>query len=746
MTAYHVHGNKKKKIKTFLFSFCVKEVNSMKKITKIIPIISMIVMSILILIYLDFNESKRYLKFKNYNVETISIHYDENTENFKETIQNIFSIAKKNNIILAKSNVDHKVKNGNSVYILLDDLEQLKKLLGDNFKIDYFNNEMTSKGFISTYKNSEENQIGLIKDLFGDHFYSYYLMDQIFENKDSLVGTYHVFYKDFQDYSNFINSVNEFVGYDVHSVLLYSTIQRDIFILIVGSFIFLFLFYFIFQVYECYNNSNKIGSMNLLGFDTFKMGIVMTRKSVKANLLAMFAILILSLCIVKNLMIRHFVLIIIVNLVIILITYLINCLSCKIINKSHKSVNILKKDNVAFKISKISYCFKSIMIIMVIIFSMLVFKNVDDLSGKLKNYKNSKNLLDYGVFDSFIAGQSELYYYDNQNQLYLDIVNNFETIYAQFYDYSQITSSDWDSINQAEKSGTNFIYDSVDKNYLRKEKFILYDMNGKKVEIDSIESICFLFPMSKRDYIKPFEKFNEELDDYYRKYNKNYKFTAYLYDDRKVDTYSVDYKYVENPILRVVDNVLPAQNFLDGISMDFFGTGMSTGLKIKLVDNDKKETLNLLQKYIEKNELTNLLDQSNFISYREYFNDEILASKLILLFIGTGISITIIVYILISSQLLKLFISNQKQRVAVKKLLGFDNNLIFNQLFQKNLKNMLISIIIALLILILLKQLNIFFIFIVFGLLILDFFMILLNIQMTKLSTIYLVLKGGNYD
>lgn len=198
-------------------------------------------------------------------------------------------------------------------------------------------------------------------------------------------------------------------------------------------------------------------------------------------------------------------------------------------------------------------------------------------------------------------------------------------------------------------------------------------------------------------------------------------------------------------ILRVIDDSINLE-FLNSLAIQFFGYGTGTGLKIKLIDNDAEKTRNTIMGYIEEAGMSSLFSSEDILTYREYFNDEILASRLLVSSTIITIVLLLIVYTLISSQILKLYIKSQKQRILVKKLLGFDNNVIFTQIFKRSLNNSLIAIIISLLILALLKQVGIVFFIVAPLILIFDFIVITICIRSTKLSKIYLDLKGGNYD
>ena len=238
-----------------MFLIGVKYVN---KVTKIISVVIIFMISLLLLLFMDFYEASSYLKFKNFQIENMSIKYDSNNENSADIVNTIQLIARKHNVILMKSNVDGKKENATKVYVSLENIEELYQLLEKNFQIKTMNAEKNNSSFISTFDQNSSNQIGLIKDLFGDHFYTYYLMDEMIEKNDSLFGNYTILYTDFQDYSNFINEMNELLGYNTYSSAFSSNIHNYILILIIGSSIFLLLFYFIFQVYEYYNHSKKL--------------------------------------------------------------------------------------------------------------------------------------------------------------------------------------------------------------------------------------------------------------------------------------------------------------------------------------------------------------------------------------------------------------------------------------------------------------------------------------------------------
>lgn len=721
---------------------------NMKKMTKIIPVLSIVIISLLVLVYLDFKEASKYLKIDQYKREMMTLRYEDCADNVVTIVNQMQELAKKHHVILGKTLLDSDKKQGQKVYLSLDTMEELKQFLKKNFKTEFYHQKATSNSFIATYQSDDQNQIGMIKDLFGDHAYRYYLMNQIKEDKSSLLGHYYIFYQNDQDYEQFVSEVNSLVGSDTKSDVFFTDTGNAAIVVIIGCLIFLLLFYFIFQVYEYYNHSQKIGCMKLLGFDLKKINKNMIAKNMKLYLLSIPVIEFILFCLIKNMTWYHLLVITLVNLGVIAFTYLVSMWSCKIINKSYQTTNILKKQNTTLKISKVSYRVKIIMIVIMICSSVFALENADGLFESLKAYHQSKKLFDYGVLSSVAGDQPELFDYENHQKLYHNIKNNFETFYAQFQDYSQMTNQDWENMKLAEEEGTFFSYDSVDQNYLEKEKIKVYDLNGKQVKIDTIEGVYFLFPKSKKKYIKPFEKYVEEEFEQYRKFDQNAHFQAYLYDDQKIDTYSVnvDYKYIESPILRVIDDSIDSSYINDSLGVSTFGNGINTGLKIKLIDGDKEKTWNQLQKYIDEAGYANFLSQSSFVAYQDFFNDEILMRQVVLGVISTIIFVTFIVYTLISFQLLKLYIKGQRQTVGVKKLLGFENKRIFSPVLKKNLSSSMIAIMLSFFILLAIKKLNIVFVILSLVLFVIDYLITIIAIKTTKQSNLSLDLKGGNYD
>ena len=86
----------------------------------------------------------------------------------------------------------------------------------------------------------------------------------------------------------------------------------------------------------------------------------------------------------------------------------------------------------------------------------------------------------------------------------------------------------------------------MDRNYLIKENVEILDNDGVIQNINEINEMFFLLPLSKKHLT---EKFNL----FYKKNDKlNLDYSIYYYKDRTFDTYQLDLKNkkVSNPIIR----------------------------------------------------------------------------------------------------------------------------------------------------------------------------------------------------
>ena len=365
---------------------------------------------------------------------------------------------------------------------------------------------------------------------------------------------------------------------------------------------------------------------------------------------------------------------------------------------------------------------------MMIIGISLLSSSIFSLNSSLKVYNNSKKLLDYGIIKDFNADSQDIFNYDKQSNLYTILYNDkrLSMFYSQFSDYVKPTDDEEaQRIKDWEASGTYFEYASVDRNYLKKENIKIYDLNNNPVNIDDINGVFFLFAKSEKNIISKFEN---------------------LYDDQSFDTYrlDLDIKYVKNPRLRVVDDSIKIPYLESSRGISVFGNSLTTGLKIK-IDNDN--TIDYVMEDVNKAGLSDLIGKSNFLTFKEYFNDEIQRAKTIMISVCIGIILVTLVYFIIAMEVFSLYVKSEQQTVIVKYLLGFNKQDIFKPIIKKNLLYTVIAFIISLLILLLLNIFNIIlFIVSVIAFLIIDSLISIIIIKKYKFNKVYIDLKGGEND
>ena len=273
----------------------------MKKLTKIIPIFCIFITTILSIVFLDINESKEYLQLSGYQKDYISIKYNENTKITNDAIKNILLLAKKNNVILGKSNISSNENSARNIYLSFDTKKELLKFMSKIFNLKLTNNiSDDTNAFISTYIQDNNNLVAIIPDFLNNNLYNYYTFNNLFENNGNLYGEYIVYYNNYNDYSNFYNDVKQFLQQDIYSFARFNNSHQVLLIILIASIFIIMLFYFVFQTYEVYYSSKDIACMRLLGLDKYKISHIMMKKRIKIYLYIILFLLIFSLLFLKN--------------------------------------------------------------------------------------------------------------------------------------------------------------------------------------------------------------------------------------------------------------------------------------------------------------------------------------------------------------------------------------------------------------------------------------------------------------
>ena len=718
----------------------------MKFITKIIPIVGIIVTTLILLIFIDTKEYQKYDQLDGYQSESFSIEYDSNKENLANLVKAISEIARQNNVILSKNNNEN-------IYYSFATIDELVNVLSNNFDVEVYDIDYEVDSFIATYKTDDNKQIGYIKDFLADNKITYYLLDTLIEDNGILHDTYQVFYKSESDYTNFINAVKTNIGYDFTSAFVTQTDNvEDLFlILILIVLILISLFYYTFEIYRLYYSSKKIGCMKLLGFDKLKITNVMVKSSFLVYLIAVLIIFILLLIFAKNITLSYLALIFLFDMIILLFTYYVSFTCVKIILNSYQTSGIIKNQNLASKIAKISNKIKFIVTILLIGFISFLFYTADSIFNTMEVYNHSQNMLGYGVIDSVSTmvagdlskGHTKLYQllYDDSRLEILEV--DFGRFFTTDEEYQEI-------INQNIQNNVSLYYGDVNKNYLKKENILVYDDNNNLVNIDNIEDFSFIIPKSKKEIMLNLINihFQEVKTDCSN--NPYEKSKIYYYDDQEIDTYrlNLNEKYIDSPAIRVIGRNIFGSS-IDSLNacgyVSIYGQGIDdTGLKIKIVDT-LENTNDILEEYFKEAGVYGIIDRSNFISFDNYFSGQISTVSLVFSIVITSVILIGGTYTLISLQVITLYLKSEKQKVIVKRLLGFSKRDIFNKIINKNIIINIICFIISFILLIIIGKLDYeVFIISIILFMIVDIILLLLSIRFSGFSRIFEQLKGGN--
>ena len=719
----------------------------MHKISKIVPILCIIVITILMIVFLDLSGSRKYIQLKDYNIDYFYISYDSHLTT--DSLLEIKRIAEENNVVFGKNIIEGKKR---KIYLSVDNSEELLNFMDKIFNLKV--TKLSENGFISTKKTLEQNQIAYIPDLLNNDDYNYYSFSNYLNSDNQIFGSYIIYCQQKNNCDDFKKAISDvIVQNNVDINIKFNNSQNYVLIvLLICSFILLNL-YFIFQIFDTYKNSKKIGCMRMLGFSDTKILNKLSLKKLYIYLLFIFAFIFLPMIIlIENITVYELFIIIFVDVIAIFITYGLNYLSVKLIFNNYSIIGILKEKNISQKIKKLNDIFKIFIVVTMVIGIFLFLSLFSSFRNSLFVYNNSEDILNYMIIDS-VDGEFAFSEENNikSSTFYKLLLNDpkIKTFYAYFPAYINIDDQELDDILVAEKSGTFYRYGTVDRNYLLMENIDVYTIDDVKVSYDELPNNFFLFPKSKLKIIDDFEKFyNEEIYPNYINCNLDIPFIAYIYKDQSINSYTIyiDEKYIESPIIRVANEEIYMLSIINNDGLSLFGNGLMTGLKIE-VDDNKEITYRTVEKYIKEAKLDMNLSSSNFLYYKDYFNNEILISKVITVCISIFIFAISIVYLLMTIQSIYLFINSYKQEITIKRFLGFESVKIFNKEIKNRIISHIISFCLAFIILLILNVGSLFSIFFVFLILaVIDTIITMIIINKAIQKTILKQIKGGNYD
>lgn len=659
----------------------------MKKIIKVFPIFVLLILSIFVVLIEDMQEKENYKNIQSLQSVGFTISND-NDDITSIEINELYDIAKEYNVYLVKTLYN---ENTNSVdnYITADNIV---KLLSKQLSIS--DEDTVANDSITTLKNDDSSSYYL-PDFLNNDRYRFFPIEELENQKMYSYGSYTLYYQNEIDCRDFLSKAelilntpqdmlqNEFWGqFDEHTDILLSAM--------IASLFFFSLFYFVIVLFLLYRESKQIGVLQLLGFSNTDILTIMNKNYILSLIICSLIICFVSL-LLPNAKFELFIKLFGSNLILIVITVIISYIALLVVNRFTDLSNILKKQTLVKTIGNVCLISKFIMVLGLILFSIAMIPMIQESLHTTRVLSENKILMDYAVFPRIRVENSEYDDTEKYIKFYQEVVNrNIDHIYVRFDDYLETDKEIITDLKNSEDNGTSFRVASVDKNYLKQYNLTYYDSNNKQVDIQLINQEFYLIPKSR---INLTSAFKENVIKKYNRYQIDNPVMIYFYDDYTFDTYDSEkgIDKVASPIMRVIHESNPYTYIENSYGVDIAGTRMNTGLKFNISKNNNFYQ-SVLKECLEDTGLDKVLVEENFISYKNYYADEITkARKVNTIFAATAI-VGGGIYIILILQTFILFVEAKKNEVLVKSILGFKRRDIFRDVIDWNIGVTLIPI------------------------------------------------------
>ncbi len=712
----------------------------MKRLIRIFPIVILVFLSFFLININDMMQKELYKEIDSY--EMLGFRIPENIESINNSdIEDVYEAAIRNDIVLSKSIYNEK-RDSIDNYIITDNMIEL---FSKQFNIEKneINNNYKS---IVTFKTNDRVSYYL-NDFLNNDRYAYYSIEEMKNQNIYPYGDYSLYYQNDTNYRKFLKESEEIlnVSKDMLCISNWGIMKENVEILLnamIFCIIFFILFYFILILFILYRDSKKIGVLSLLGFRNKDIMCVMNNKYLRFLFLFSILFIVILMLILPNTTFSFLINLTSMYTVVIIITILISyaglfCI-CKLIDLS----NMLKKKSIVKIISNICLFAKFIMVAVLVLFSIYMLPFMKEAMNSKELLNENKKLMDYAVFPRIKVENSEYDDYDKYLDFYKEVIaKEIDHIYVNYQDYLSTDQTFIKDSERVEKEGKGYRIASVDINYLNLYKLRIYDEYHHFVDMNTIDQEFYLLPKSKKSYTSSLKEYNEEKYHYYQ---LDIPVLVYYYDDKIFDTYDSmnGVPKVKSPIFRVIHESNPFTYMEKSYGIDVAGTRMNTGLKFNI---SKKDNFYQSELYdiIQNVGLQNVLQEDNFVSYKDFYSDEIAKSKKMNTIFVVGISIGLLVYILLVVQTFILFVEARKTEVLVKSILGFSRKDIFSNIILWNLSVTLLPIIGIIAFYVFYKISDLKFVILVASTyILLEFVLLSIVSKIVRINNVYSKLKG----
>ncbi len=713
----------------------------MKRIIKLFPAFILLLLTILMIIYIDIDEKTNYNEFGEYHLIGFRIN-PENENIHSNTIDEVFHLAQEKDVLLVKE-IFNETNNSTDLYISTN---SLFKLYDSRCRVEKLREE-ADNSFIATFKTDDQRQSYYIPDFLDNDRFVFYSVEVMNENDIYRYGDYSLYYKDDSQLESFIHEVSIILNEPQEMLLNYHWGQLSshidlLLIAIIVCILFFILFFYLITVFQLYKESKKIGCLLLLGFRKIDITILMIKESIKYLVFSSLCYFLLCALFLSNISFYFIMTLSFLYVCMIMLTLLISYLSILIVCRYTKTSNILKKESLANKISKLLLFSKGIMTGTIILFLLSFIPIIKESYQSTQYLKDTKILMDYAVFPRIDVENQEY----NESENYLTLFRSLEDfgidyIYADFRNYLITDKISLETSERQEIAGETYRTASIDKNYLRKYSVEIFNTENSMINYDILDQEFFLLPYSKKGY---YDAFYSYIERRYKRYNFDTEVKVYFYKDCAFHTYdaTTGIQSVESPILRVIDKNYKFTYFENFTGLDIAGTGMKTALKIN-ISTGKNQVFSKLEECLKNANLQDVLTKNNFVSYEDFYKDELTRLRKNNAAFILGISLLLIIYITLVTQTFILYMESKMNQVLVKILLGHERKNIFKNIIYLNI-GLSFIVIISLMAYDITSGMQDFWIhFAVYlGFLLVDIVVLIMITNLIKLNKVYTKLKG----
>lgn len=712
----------------------------MRKFIKVFPILLLIIIITLFVMSADLSMKEKYTRYDGYNMSGINLNKDSFNE--EKSITDIYEIAVKNRVIMVKTQFDLE-SNITKLYLSTENIS--------SFFSNYFNLTEIHKnpsGFIATFYSSSDEQSYYLPDFLRNDKFEFHSL--LFESQDNIYkyGDYSIYSNNESNYSGYISDVSEYLDVPSESFLIENWGQLDtksglLYIAILVCIIVFSLTLFLVTVFSLYRESKKIGTLQLLGFNTPSLIKVFIRNNL--NYVVFTApILILLSTLLPNVTISHIFFVILICLLVIIISAGITSISILIVIRKTVVSNVIKNESLTNFLTNISMLFKAAVTVTFILLAVSLLPDFNEFNANRSNYLGNKIVNDYAVFPSFKVDNEQSDKNENYLKFYKSLKDsNVDYLYSDFRSYTEGDSESEKYYEDSEMNGTAFRVAVIDEKYIEKYKIDYYDQEGNP-QSGNFSRTFYLFPKSKTSVL---ENFIEKMRAYNIRLSIESEPLFYYYDDAiyNFDTFAINSSkyHIKSPFIRVIGDDLQVSYVDSFLGIDVVGTGMNTALKFN-IQQGKQETYAKLEKYISSSNLSKVIPYDNFTSYSDYLGTQNAALRTILSVLIVGLTLIALIFLFVIIQIFSLYIESHSSQINVKILLGFKKYDIFRDIIIWSSLISIVPSIVFCLLLTYLNYANFLLVCIVgFCFIVIDIVSCALLVKLINMSKIKEKLKGG---